>query len=124
MDPATDPREADIQLDANELYREESITDRRVGGIRCLIPITRQGEEDSTRKRLFVGQTQLWSQMGPIPINFEINAENLEQALEAFPAAAQEGIKQTLKEAEEMRRQQESQIVVPNAEQSSRIQMR
>jgi len=124
MDPSTDPREADIQLNANELYREESYTDRRVGSIRCLIPVTREGLEDNKRKRLFIGQTQLWSQMGPIPINFEIPAENLDQAVEAFTAAAQEGIQQTLREAEEMRRQQESQIVVPGAEEASRIQLR
>ncbi len=124
MDPSTDPREADIQLNANELYREESYTDRRVGSIRCLIPVTREGLDDSQRKRLFIGQTQLWSQMGPIPINFEIPAENLDQAVDAFTAAAKEGIQQTLREAEEMRRQQESQIVVPGAEEPSRIQLR
>ncbi len=124
MDPANDPREADIQLNANDLYREESYTDRRVGSIRCLIPVTREGLDDSARKRLFIGQTQLWSQMGPIPINFEIPAENLDQAVDAFTAAAKEGIQQTLREAEEMRRQQESQIVVPGAEPSGKIQLR
>ena len=91
MDPASDSSEVEIQLDPNDIYREESYTDRKVGSIRCLIPVTHEGAEDSSRKRLFVGQTQLWSQMGPIPITFEINAENLDQAIKAFPAAAQEG---------------------------------
>jgi len=124
MDPATDPRDAEIKLDPNDLYREESFTDRRVGGIRCLIPVTRAGAEDSSRQTVYIGQTQLWSQMGPIPINFEIPAENLDQAIEAFPEAAKAGVERTLREAEEMRRQQESQIVVPSADQASKIQLR
>ncbi len=124
MSPANDPREAEMQLDPKDMYREESFTDRRVGSIRCLIPVTREGDEDSSRQRLFIGQTQLWSQMGPVPINFEINADNLSQAIDGFAAAAQEGVQQTLREAEEMRRQQESQIVVPSADQASKIQLR
>ena len=124
MDPASDPSEVDIKLDPNDLYREESYTDRRVGSIRCMVPVKSDGSEDNGRKRLFMGHTQLWSQMGPIPITFEIEADNLDQAIEAFPAAAQEGIQHTLREAEEMRRQQESQIVVPGADSASPIQLR
>jgi len=124
MDPASDPSEVDIKLDPNDLYREESYTDRRVGNIRCLVPVKSDGSEDNGRKRLFMGHTQLWSQMGPIPITFEIEADSLVQAIEAFPAAAQEGIQNTLREAEELRRQQESQIVVPGADQASQFQLR
>jgi len=118
------PAKRKCNLIQKDMYREESFTDRRVGSIRCLIPVTREGDEDSSRQRLFIGQTQLWSQMGPVPINFEINADNLSQAIDAFAAAAQEGVQQTLREAEEMRRQQESQIVVPSADQASKIQLR
>jgi hypothetical protein len=124
MDPASDPNEVDIKLDPNDLYREESYTDRRVGSIRCMVPVKSDGSEDNGRKKLFMGHTQLWSQMGPIPITFEIEADDLDQAIEAFPAAAQEGIQNTLREAEEMRRQQESQIVVPGADSASPIQLR
>ena len=124
MDPASDSTEVDIKLDPNDLYREESYTDRRVGSIRCMVPVKSDGSEDSGRKKLFMGHTQLWSQMGPIPITFEIEADDLDQAIEAFPAAAQEGIQNTLREAEEMRRQQESQIVVPGANPASPIQLR
>ncbi len=124
MDPASDPSEVDIKLDPNDLYREESYTDRRVGSIRCMVPVKSDGSEDSDRKKFFMGHTQLWSQMGPIPITFEIEADTLEKAIEAFPAAAQEGIQNTLREAEEMRRQQESQIVVPGGDQPSPFQLR
>ena len=49
----------DIKLDANSLYREEILTDRKAGTIRRLIPIKLDGSPDTTRAVLFSGQTQL-----------------------------------------------------------------
>ena len=66
---------ADIQLDVSNLYREESYTDLKVGSLRRLTPVTEDGEQDSTRPVLFMGQAQLMSQMGPLPVSCEIDAD-------------------------------------------------
>jgi len=118
-----DPSEIEIRLDPEDLYREDVFTDRRVGTLRRLVPVDGEGREDPARATLYVGQAQLWTQMGPLPISFEIEAAGLPEAIEAYPAAARTAIEQTLEEAREMRRQQASQIVVPEVGPSGKIQM-
>jgi hypothetical protein len=71
----------------------------------------------------YVGQAQLWTQMGPLPITFELEAKSLQAALDAFPGAARQAIEQTLEEARELRRQQASQIVVPGMAPGGKIQL-
>jgi hypothetical protein len=51
--------------------------------------------------------------MGPVPINFEIEAKTLGEAVAGFAEAAAAGIERTVQQIQEMRRQQSSQIVVP-----------
>ena len=113
MAEGVDPSEIEIKLDASDLYREEVFTDRRVGTLRRLSPVDSHGNDDASRPPLFVGQAQLWTQMGPLPISFEIAATDLDGAIAGYPEAARGAIEQTLEEAREMRRQQASQIVVP-----------
>ena len=105
----------DMQLQADDLYREEVITDRRVGSIRRLTPITTDGSDDSTRAVLYVGQAQLMTPMGTIPLSFELEAQSLSEAVEKFPQAAQEAVERTAKELEEMRREAASSIYVPGS---------
>lgn len=123
MNQGVDPQELEIKLDPADLYREEVFTDRRVGTLRRLTPVTSAGDDDPGRAVMYVGQAQLWTQMGPLPITFEIDAQTMEKALEAFPDAAREAVEQTLEEAREMRRQQASQIVVPGMAPGGKIQM-
>lgn len=123
MNEGMDPSELEIKLDATDLYREEVFTDRRVGTLRRLTPVDSNGNDDPARPTLFVGQAQLWTQMGPLPISFEIEAGSMDAALEAYPQAAQGAIEQTLEEAREMRRQQASQIVVPDMAGGGKIQI-
>jgi hypothetical protein len=106
-------QDIELKLDAEDLYREEAFTDRRVGTLRRLTPVTKSGDDDPARAVMFIGEAQLWTQMGPLPINFELEAPNLEAALEAFPHAARAALERTMEEAKEARRQQASQIVVP-----------
>ncbi len=113
MNQGADPQELELKLEASDLYREEVFTDRRIGTLRRLTPVTPEGADDPGRPTLFVGQAQLWTQMGPLPITFELEAPDLKAAIDAFPAAAREALEQTMEEAREMRRQQASQIVVP-----------
>src|SRR5438552_10642039 len=49
----------EARMDAENLYREEIFTDRRVGTIRFLTPVTKEGLVDPSRKALYVGETQV-----------------------------------------------------------------
>ncbi len=102
----------DNQMDINNLYREEMITDRKLGVIRCMVPITPEGAADAARPVLYLGQAEIMTNMGAVPINFEIEAKSLAEAVNGFGAAAQKGIEKTMQQIQEMRRQQASQLVV------------
>ncbi len=123
MNESADLRDVEISLDPADLYREEVFTDRRVGTLRRLTPVTKDGSDDPARAVLYVGQAQLWTQMGPLPITFEVEAGSMAEALAAYPQAARAAIEQTLEEARELRRQQASQIVVPEVGPGGKIQM-
>lgn len=103
----------EINMDHNGLYREEIISDRKVGTIIKLVPINAEGEDDSSRETIYQGQTQMMTQAGPLPLNFEIQAANLKEAAEGFGAAAQKAADETLEKLREMQREQASSIVVP-----------
>jgi methylthioribose-1-phosphate isomerase len=50
-----------------------------------------------------------------LPLSFEIPATNLKEACDRFADAAKVAFDETLKELQEMRRQQASSIVIPDA---------
>lgn len=110
---AQDPGLPDIKLEANDLYREEVFTDRRAGTLRKLTPITLEGADDPARPVLFSGQTQLMTPGGVLPLMFEIEAATLKDAVDRFPEAVKDALEQAIEEAQEMRREQTSRIVVP-----------
>src|SRR5881394_585425 len=103
----------DIKVDSKALYLEEVFTDRRIGTIRRLTPVKGDGERDTARAVLYVGETQVMTPAGALPIGFEIGAGSLEEAADKFGQLAKEAIERTVKELQEMRRQAASQIVVP-----------
>ena len=105
----------DIKMDSNSLYREESFTDRKMGTVRVMTPITDDGATDISRPVLYLGQTQIMTPMGTLPIAFEIEAESLSEAVSKFGDGAKEAIEQTMDEIKEMRRQAASQIVIPGS---------
>ncbi len=110
------PRDAaEPRMDANDLYREDMYSDRRVGTIRVLTPVKPDGTIDPARHTSFVGQAQIMTPAGALPLSFEIDAANLAQACERFADAARIAFDETMKELQEMRRQQASSIVVPDA---------
>jgi len=100
-------------MSVEELYREETYTDRRIGSIRVLTPTTPTGETDSRRPVLYQGHTQLMTAMGALPLNFDIEADSLAQAVEMFSDAANAAVEATLKELQELRREAASSIIVP-----------
>ena len=103
----------DIKVDPKALYLEEIFTDRRVGTIRRLTPVTKDGVRDQARPVLYAGVSTWVSPAGALPIGFEISAGSLEEAAERFGQLAREAIERTVKELQELRRQAASQIVVP-----------
>jgi len=107
-------RNADVpNMDADNLWREQSYTDRRVGTIRTLTPVTVEGEVDASRKTLYLGQTQVMTPAGALPISFELEVESLAEAVKQFATATETAIEETMKELEEMRREAASRIVIP-----------
>lgn len=103
----------DTKMDAAALYREDIVTDRKVGTIRRMTPIKSDGSDDAARPTLYIGEAQIMTNAGPLPINFEIEAQNLGEAVEKFGDAAKEAVERTVRELQELRRQQASSIVVP-----------
>lgn len=103
----------EIKLDADNLYRDEQISDLRAGAIRRLIPVTETGEDDSSRPVIYEGSTTLMTPAGSLPINFRLEVDNLKDAIDQFPEAAKKGIEETLEELQRLRREHQSSIVVP-----------
>src|SRR5262245_14544673 len=112
---ATRQEERMIEPDMNpkDLWLEEIFTDRRVGTIRRMTPVDGEGKRDASRELIYIGETQVMSQMGALPINFVLEAKSLEEAAKLFGPAAKAAIERTVRELQELRRQQASQIVVP-----------
>jgi hypothetical protein len=110
-----DPNLPEIKFDPASLYREEVFTDRTAGTIRRLVPVTTTGEPDASRPTLYSGQTQLLTPGGVLPLGFEMEVESLQAAIEQFPLAVRDALEQAIEEAREMRREQSSRIVVPEA---------
>lgn len=102
-----------LTMNAANLFREETFTDQKVGSLRRLTPVDADGNTRPETKPLFIGQTQVMSSVGPVPISFELDVSNLEEAAEQFAEAAEQEIERTMQELQEMRRQQQSSIMVP-----------
>jgi len=113
----------DISMNANELYREDIFTDNKVGTIRRMTPVKSTGEDDADRSVIYMGSTQMMTPAGPLPLNFEIDANSLDQAVNHFGEGANKALEETMTELQEMRRQQASQIVMPGQASGSQIQM-
>ena len=108
-----DDRQPEIRVDPASLYLEEVFTDRRIGTIRRLTPVKGDGSRDPKREIAYLGETQVMSTVGALPISFEIDAATLEEAAVKFGPAAKEAIERTMKELQELRRRAASSIVVP-----------
>lgn len=101
-------------MDGASLYREDTYTDRKIGTIRVLTPVTPEGTTDLGRKILYVGETQLLTTGGLLPLVFEIDATSLGEAVGKFAAGAEAAIERTRHEIEQLRREAASQIIVPD----------
>jgi hypothetical protein len=105
--------ETEAKMDPASLYREEIITDRKVGTLRIMTPLTIAGAPDPGRPVLYMGEAQIMTSAGPLPISFEIDAKTLAEAVDGFGPAAKDAIEKTVRDLQELRRQAASSIVVP-----------
>jgi hypothetical protein len=104
---------SDIRVDRDNLYREEVYTDLKIASIRVLTPVKVDGQIDTSRLVLYTGETQLMSQMGPVPVHAPIQAANLDEAIQKFPEAVNQAVERLMEEAREIQRREASRIVVP-----------
>lgn len=103
----------ELKMDPAALYLEEVFTDRRIGTIRRMTPVTRDGGPDATRPVQYVGEAQLMTPMGALPIAFEIEAKSLGEAADKFADGARAATERAVRELQQMRREAASSIVVP-----------
>src|SRR5262245_52930879 len=108
-----DDRIPDPRMDPASLYREELFTDRKVGMIRVLTPVKSDGSPDPSRPSVYVGEAQIYTNMGALPLSFELDAASLQEAVQQYAAGAKLAMEQAVKEIQELRRQAASSIVIP-----------
>ena len=106
--------ELKLELDLNNLYREEIFTDQKIGTLRQLTPVKSDGSRDDARPILFVGETSLMTPAGTLPIHFRLEGKDLGEAAKQFSDAANKAIQETMEQLRELRRQAASSIVVPD----------
>jgi hypothetical protein len=105
-----------LTMDGEALYREESFSDRRTGTIQRLTPVTADGEDDASRQVRYIGQTQVMSPAGALPITFELEVDSLSKAVSQFPEAAEKAVEETVEELKRLQRESQSSIMVPGQE--------
>ena len=103
----------DIAIDGTNLYKEEVVTDLKMGSIQILRPVTASGDPDDSRPTLYNCQTTLMTHMGSLPLNAKVEADGLAEVVEQFPTAIQEAIDKLMAEAEKRQREEASRIVTP-----------
>ena len=113
MSTKPENRVPEPKMDPANLYREDIYTDRKVGTIRQMTPVKTDGTPDTARKTLYIGEAQLMTTVGALPLNFEIEATSLTEAIDKYGPAVKQAFEQAMQEIQEMRRQQSSSIVIP-----------
>ncbi len=104
---------SEIEVDRTNLYREDVYTDLKIASIRVLTPVNTDGSPDPSREVQYSGETQLMSQLGPVPVHAPIDAKSLDEALSKFPEAVNQAIERLMEEAREVQRREAARIVVP-----------
>lgn len=107
------PGSGETEVDLNNLYREENYTDLKLGSIQKLVPVKADESVDLSRQPRFIGQAQLMTQYGPIPISAPIEATTLEEACKKFPDALEKAMDRLAEEAQRRQVEEASRIVVP-----------
>jgi hypothetical protein len=115
MNETDEKSQQKLRFSQHDLYQEEIFTDLRTASIHRFTPVKANGEFDKGRKIIFVGHTRILTPEGPFPIQFPVEAKNLQQAMEKLPEALDQTLEKLAEEAKEARRQEESRIIVPGS---------
>jgi hypothetical protein len=109
----------DFNVDTKNLYREDAITDLKVASIRRMIPVTADGQDDTSRAPVFFGHTQILTPQGPLPLQAKLAANNLAEAIQVFPETMQQEMAnmveqiRKMQEQEQNKKRDDSRIIVP-----------
>lgn len=104
----------DIKFNGENLFKEESFTDLEVGTIRKLTPIHPDGTEDNDRKASFTATTNIMTPSGALPLNGEIEADSLEEAIAGFSEAVNKALQKLQDDMMKMQQEQANKIVTPD----------
>ena len=104
----------DIKFNGKNLFKEESFTDLEVGTIRKLTPIHPDGTEDNERKASFTATTNSMTPSGALPLNGEIEADSLEEAIAGFSEAVNKALQKLQDDMMKMQQEQANKIVTPD----------
>jgi hypothetical protein len=116
---ANEEQETELRMNPEDLYQEEVFTDRRMGSIQRLTPVTKDGSRDDQRSVLYVGTTQIMTPAGTLPLQFELDADSLGSAAEKFGDAAQKAAEEMMQRLRELSRERASSIVTPDSDPNS-----
>lgn len=103
----------DLNIDLGNLYREETFTDLGAATVRRLTPVSADGSPDRARPTVYMGETSLMTQVGPIPLQFTLEVETLEEAFRRFPEGVKVAVERLNDRAQEAMRAEASRLVVP-----------
>lgn len=101
----------EFKLDRSNLYQEETFTDLRVGSVKRFTPVKPDGSPDKSRQTVFVGQANVHTPHGPLPVQGMIRAKELPQAFKRFPEAMEEAVRQLIEEAQKMSEEKQSPVI-------------
>jgi hypothetical protein len=100
----------DFKLDRSNLYLEETFTDL-TGTVKRFTPVKPDGTPDRDRKTLYLGQANVYTSHGPVPIQNTIPAKELSQAFKRYPEAMEQALQHLLEEAKKLGEQKTSSII-------------
>ncbi len=115
MSEKDSPELRDLNVDTDNLYKEETFTDLHAASVRRQSPVKADGSPDDSRPVMYIGETTLMTQMGPFPVQFSIEAESLKDAFGKFPEGVKAAVERLNERAKELAREEASRIVVPSA---------
>lgn len=107
------PDQDQFQFDLDAMVREEVFTDLQAGQIRRLTPVDANGRDDPARAVRYIGQTQLMTNAGALPLSFELEVDSLEAAGRAFADQAAQALEDAMAELQRLQREAQSSIMVP-----------
>lgn len=105
----------ELTLNLETFYRQEEYTDTMAGSIKKLIPVKADGNPDDERPLIFIGQTSIMLPSGPMPVQAVLEAENLKDAIKAFPDAMEKAINDLAEKLIKLAEEQQTLIQKPDS---------